>query len=451
MAKLLATYDLSTPDGGALFEQRLARLASSAGVSGEFHRIAAELIADTRERGDAAIVEHMRRFTDPGYAAERMVVAQEAMAEADGWLSRERPELSAAIDRAIGHVTEYQRHLVPEDDAGVEIGGARLGLRWTPIAPAGLLVPGGSATLFSSLVMLAVPALAAGLKPDEISVVTPPPTIKGDAPAADAKRPDISPITLAVAHRLGLTKVYRVGGPPAVAALAYGTETIAPVNLIAGPGHPVVQAAKLQVGGTVGIDGYYGASEIVTVADATADPSRIAADLLAQAEHDPGKCFLIAWEPGVIDAVQAEVARQFGGLSRQAAVAAALADESCAVLCDGPGAAAELVDRLAAEHVNLAVADPEAFLATVRHGGEFFLGDTTPVAAGDYYAGPSHALPTGTTARFTSGVSVYTFLKRSGVVGYPDGMPRQAIDDIAAMAEAEGLDGHAASVRARGG
>ncbi|MEO0586803.1 MAG: histidinol dehydrogenase [Planctomycetota bacterium] len=446
----LPVYKLATREGASAFEQRLARLAASAGVSGEFHRIAAELIADTRERGDVAIVEHMRRFTDPGYAAERMVVAPEAMAEADGWLSRERADLSAAIDRAIGHVTEYQRHLVPKDDGGVEIGGARLGLRWTPIAPAGLLVPGGSATLFSSLIMLAVPALAAGLKPDEISVVTPPPTITGDAPAAGAT-PDISPITLAVAHRLGLTKVYRVGGPPAVAALAYGTETIAAVNLIAGPGHPVVQAAKLQVGGTVGIDGYYGASEIVTVADASADPARIAADLLAQAEHNPGKCFLIAWERGVIDAVQAEVARQFDGLSRQAAMAAAMADESCAVLCDGPATAAELVDRLAAEHVNLAVADSEAFLATVKHGGEFFLGDATPVAAGDYYAGPSHALPTGTTARFTSGVSVYTFLKRSGVVGYPDGMPRQAVEDIAAMAEAEGLDGHAASVRARGG
>ncbi|MEM0915106.1 MAG: histidinol dehydrogenase [Planctomycetota bacterium] len=450
--RLLPTYDLSTGDGVAAFDTRLDRLRRSATVAGDFHRIAAELIEDTGQRGDTAIVEHMRRFTDPTFTADQMRVAPDVMADADQQLRAEQANLSAAIDRAIAHVAEYQRHLVPADAEPMTIAGAELGMRWTPISPAGLLVPGGSATLFSTLIMLAVPAIAAGVSPDDITVVSPPPTIKGDADGVgttgDAK-PDISPITLAVAHRLGLSKVYRIGGPPAVAALALGTETIDPVSLIAGPGHPVVQAAKLQMAGTVGIDGYYGASEIVTVADSTADPSCIAADLLAQAEHDPGKCFLIAWEPGVIDAIEAELAKQLTQRQRIDAIKAGLANESCAVLCDSRDAAAELVDRLAAEHVNLAVTDPRAFLAQVQHGGEFFLGDTTPVAAGDYYAGPSHCLPTGTTARFTSGVSVYTFLKRSGVVGYPDGMPAQAIADIATMAEAEGLDAHAASVQQR--
>ncbi|MEM1209982.1 MAG: histidinol dehydrogenase [Planctomycetota bacterium] len=448
MTQFLPTYDLATETGRDAFDARLDRLRRSATVTGDFHRIAAELIEDTRQRGDAAIVEHMRRFTDPTFDADRMRVAPELMADADQQLRAEQPDLSTTIDRAITHVTEYQRHLVPADAEPVTIAGAELGMRWTPISPAGLLVPGGSATLFSTLIMLAVPAIAAGVKPDDLTVVSPPPTIKGDAPTGDAK-PDISPITLAVAHRLGLSNVYRIGGPPAVAALALGTETVDPVSLIAGPGHPVVQAAKLQMAGTVGIDGYYGASEIVTVADGTADPSCIAADLLAQAEHDPGKCFLIAWEPGVIDAIEAELAGQLPRRQRIDAIMAGLANESCAVLCDSRDAAAELVDRLAAEHVNLAVADPKAFLATVQHGGEFFLGDATPVAAGDYYAGPSHCLPTGTTARFTSGVSVYTFLKRSGVVGYPAGMPTQAIADIAAMATAEGLDAHAASVQQR--
>ncbi|MEM9252811.1 MAG: histidinol dehydrogenase [Planctomycetota bacterium] len=448
---LLPTYDLATDAGRDAFDARLDRLRRSATVAGDFHRIAAELIEDTRQRGDAAIVEHMRRFTDPTFAADRMRVPPEVMAEVDQQLRAEQANLSAAIDRAIAHVTEYQRHLVPADAEPMTIAGAELGMRWTPIAPAGLLVPGGSATLFSTLIMLAVPAIAAGVKPDDIAVVSPPPTIKpgSDTSEISHQTSDISPITLAVAHRLGLSKVYRIGGPPAVAALALGTETIDPVSLIAGPGHPVVQAAKLQMAGTVGIDGYYGASEIVTVADSTADPSCIAADLLAQAEHDPGKCFLIAWEPGVIDAIEAELGKQLPRRDRIEAIKAGLANESCAVICDSRDAAAELVDRLAAEHVNLAVADPQAFLAQVQHGGEFFLGDATPVAAGDYYAGPSHCLPTGTTARFTSGVSVYTFLKRSGVVGYPGGMPAQAIADVAAMAEAEGLDAHAASVQQR--
>jgi len=441
---LLPTYDLVTADGVAAFDARLDRLRNSAGASGEFHRIAAELIDDTRQRGDDAIVDHMRRFTDPGFTADRMRVAPEVMAKANNELSQHQPDLSNAIDRAIANVTEYQRHLMPQDAEPVTIAGAELGMRWTPIAPVGLLVPGGSATLFSSLIMLAVPALAAGIPPEAITVVSPPPTAKPNTPPGD-----ISPITLAVAHRLGLTRVFRIGGPPAVAALAYGTDTIAPVNLIAGPGHPVVQAAKLQLAGTVGIDGYYGASEIVTVADQTASPARVASDLLAQAEHDPGKCFLLAWQKDVIANIQAELDIQLPKLTRIDAIKRALADESCAVLCDSPAAAAALVDRLASEHVNLAVADPRAFLEQVTHGGEFFLGDATPVAAGDYYAGPSHTLPTGTTARFTSGVSVYTFLTRSGVVAYPHGMPDQAVNDIAAIAAAEGLDAHAASVQRR--
>jgi histidinol dehydrogenase len=453
-ADLLPTYDLANDAGVAAFDDRLDRLRNSASASGEFHRIAAELIDDTRQRGDDAIVDHMRHFTDPGFTPDRMRVPPEVMADAEATLRRDQPDLSAAIDRAIDHVTAYQRHLLPVDAEPITIAGAELGLRWTPISPVGLLVPGGSATLFSSLIMLAVPALAAGVAPDAITVVSPPPTVRPDrtdprSPLTAHASPDISPITLAVAHRLGLSRVFRIGGPPAVAALAHGTDTIDPVDLIAGPGHPVVQAAKLQLAGTVGIDGFYGASEIVTVADATADPVRIASDLLAQAEHDPGKCFLIAWDADVIANVKAALAAQLPALDRQPAIAAALADDSCAVLCEDARAAAGLVDRLAAEHVNLAVQDPHAFLDTVTHGGEFFLGDAAPVAAGDYYAGPSHTLPTATTARFSSGVSAYTFLKRSGVVAYPDGMPDQAIDDIVAMAQAEGLDAHAASARRR--
>jgi histidinol dehydrogenase len=307
-------------------------------------------------------------------------------------------------------------------------------------------VPGGSAVLFSTLIMLAVPAIVAGVDPKKISVVHPLPNRR----AGNEGPTDISPIVLAAAHMLGIEKVYRVGGAEAVAALAYGTDTIAPVDFIAGPGNVYGQLAKAQVNGTVGIDGFYGPSEIVTIADETANPVRIASDLIAQAEHDPGKCFLVVWSRGVLDAIIDEVKKQLGQRKRRDAIVRALENESCAVIVKDIDEAAEVANRFAAEHVNLAVVDPDALLAKVRHAGEVFLGDTTPVAAGDYYAGPSHCLPTGTTARFTSGISVYTFLKRTGTVAYHSGMPAQAIDHIARMADAEGLDGHAHSARVRG-
>lgn len=437
---MFPVYDLTQPHDRAGLDARLASLRGAADPDGKWATLAAELITDTRQRGDAAIVDHLRQFTDPAYSADRMRVTTQELADADASLSG---ELRGAIERAIANVTTYQQHIKPADAAPVMLAGAELGLRWTPITPVGLLVPGGSAVLFSSLIMLAVPAIVAGVDPKDITVVTPPPYRKEAGPAKD-----ISPITLAVAKMLGIEKVYRIGGPPAVAALAYGTRTIDPVSIIAGPGHPVVQAAKLRVNGVVGIDAFYGASEIVTVADDACDVDAVAADLIAQAEHDPGKCFLVAWDRGVIDAIAASIEKQLPDRARRAAIKTSFKDASFALVVQDIDAAAEWVDTFAAEHVNLAVADPKALLAKVRHGGEFFLGDT-PVAAGDYYAGPSHTLPTDTTARFASGVSCFTFMKRSGTVGYPGGLPAQVIADIAAMAEAEGLDGHAASVRLR--
>ena len=204
------------------------------------------------------------------------------------------------------------------------------------------------------------------------------------------------------------------------------------------------------VSGVCGTDGgFYGPSEIVTIADDSADPRCVAADLIAQAEHDPGKCFLISWSRAVIDSIVTEVATQLEKRGRVKAIESALRDESAVLLVADEDEAAQVADAIAAEHVNLAVKDPEAWLERLRNGGEFFLGDQTPVAAGDYYAGPSHCLPTGSTARFASGISVYTFLKRSGTVYYRDGMPGRAIDAIAELAELEGLDAHAESVRVR--
>ncbi len=347
------------------------------------------------------------------------------------------------FETSIENVRAYQRHLRPADPKPLSVGGAELGLRFTPVGSVGMLVPGGKAAYPSSVIMLAVPALEAGVPLDALSLVSPPTN------AGMSGTRDISPLVLATCQLLGITNVYRIGGAQAVAALAMGTQTVKAVDMIVGPGNVYTQLAKQQLAGQVGIDGFYGPSEIVTIADDTADPARVAADLIAQAEHDPGRCFLVAWSPTVIEAVNSQISRQLVDRLRKTPIERSLRDWSAALLVADPDEAADVANILAAEHVNLAVADPAGWLPRLKNGGEFFLGDATPVAAGDYIAGPSHCLPTGTTARFASGISVYTFLKRSGTVCYRQGMPLATIDAIAAFAQAEGLDGHAASARIR--
>ena len=439
---MLGLCDLSTEAGAAKLETILNRLRGTASASSDAAAAVARIVTDVAGRGDAAVVDYMRQWTDPAFDAQRIRVSRDELASASALVDQ---ALLGSIDRAIEHVRVYQQHVRPVDPEPVVIDGAQLGLRWTPMDSAGLYVPGGTAVLFSTLIMLAVPALVAGVPAEKISVVSPPPTRVGDEPAGD-----ISPVVLATAHRLGIDKVYRLGGGQAVAALAYGTETVEPVDIIAGPGNVFVQLAKAQVSGKVGTDnGFYGPSEIVTVADASADPRNVAADLLAQAEHNPGKCFLVVWDKTVLAGILKEVQKQFPQRSRGEAIKAALSQESAAILARDQDHAVDIANTIACEHVNLAVADPKAMLERIRHAGEVFLGDSTPVASGDYYAGPSHCLPTGTTARFTSGVSCHTFLKRTGTVAYPQGMPRQAMEDVARMADAEGLDGHAASARVR--
>ncbi|MBB6430488.1 histidinol dehydrogenase [Algisphaera agarilytica] len=442
---MLPIYDLQTPDGQAGLDACLARLRDTASATGDAAKTVADVMADVQAHGDAALVKYMQKWTDPAFDAARIRVTAEELAEAEATLA-ENAELRDAIQRAIDNVREYQQHVMPADTGTVTINGAELGMRWTAVDKVGLCVPGGTAVLFSTLVMLAVPAMVAGVAPENIHVMSPPPTA-GTGMGTN----DISPIVLGTCKMLGITNVYRIGGAQGVAALGHGTESVPQVDLIAGPGNIFVQLAKAQLGAACGTDnGFYGPSEIVTVADASANPRCVGADLIAQAEHNPGKCFLVAWEAGVIDAIVDEVETQLWERDRTEAIVNALRDESCAVVANDEAHAIEIANTFAAEHVNLAVADPQKMLDQIRHAGEVFLGDQTPVAAGDYHAGPSHCLPTGTTARFTSGVSVYTFLKRTGTVAYPSGMSSQTIADIAAMAEAEGLDGHAASARVRG-
>jgi histidinol dehydrogenase len=446
VATPLPILDFATAAGREEFEARLTRLRGTTSLVGDTAKVVAEIIEDVRVRGDDAVVELMRKFADPEFEASRICVAEADFDAAEKALD---PALRESLEASIANVRAYQQHILPSDAAPVTIAGAELGLRHSPVASAGLTVPGGAAVLFSTIVMLAVPAMVAGVDPRKIRIVNPPPT---RTPGRDdAGTRDISPIVLATCRLLGVDTVYRIGGAQAVAALAYGTETVEAVDLIAGPGNVYGQLAKQMVAGVVGTDGgFYGPSEIVTIADESADPACVASDLIAQAEHDPGKCFLIGWSKQVVERIVAEVDAQLAARGRSKIIERALEADSAAIVVADEDQAVELADRVAAEHVNLAVADPERLLGRLRNGGEFFLGDVSPVATGDYYAGPSHCLPTGTTARFASGISAYTFLKRSGTVHYRNGMSARAIEDVARLAEAEGLDAHAESARVRG-
>jgi histidinol dehydrogenase len=445
VATAFPILDLSTEAGRSNFEGRLSKLRQTTSLSGDTASVVSGIIEDVRKRGDVAVVELMRKFTDPRFEASAIRVDAADFDRAEASMD---PTLRRSIEASIANVRAYQQHILPARTTPVVIEGAELGLRHAPVASAGLTVPGGAAVLFSTVIMLAVPAIVAGVDPRQIRIVNPPPTRR---PGEDEGSGDISPVVLATCRMLGVDTVYRIGGAQAVAALAYGTETVEAVDLIAGPGNVYGQLAKQMVAGVVGTDGgFYGPSEIVAVADETADPACVASDLIAQAEHDPGKCFLVCWSTDVARGIVNEVERQLAERGRSEIIERALESDSAAVVVRDEDEAVEIADRVAAEHVNLAVADPERLLERLRNGGEFFLGDQSPVATGDYYAGPSHCLPTGTTARFASGVSAYTFLKRSGTVFYRNGMPETAIENVARLAEAEGLDAHAESARVRG-
>jgi histidinol dehydrogenase len=431
----LPVYRYADADDRQRIDALMGRLREQASGGGDVASDVAAIIDQVRQRGDEAVVDYMRQWTDPDFTADRIKVSQ---AELDAAAKSLDPKLREALLAAIANVRTYQQHVMPAEPLPLENDGAVLGMKFTPLRRVGLAVPGGTASYPSTVIMNAVPAQVAGVS--ELAVVCPPPTGGGG---------DISPLVLAACRLLGISEVYRIGGAQAMAALALGTDTVPAVDFIAGPGNAYVQQAKRQLFGTVGIDGFYGPSEVVVLADASADPVMLAADLLAQAEHDPGCCFLVSSDPAVIEAIAAEVQSQLPDRARKDAIVQALTDWSAAIIADNDKQAVAIVDELAGEHVTLAVKDPNKALRQIRNGGAFFLGDRTPVASGDYYAGPSHCLPTGTTARFTSGISVFTFLKRSSVEQYPMGPGPMAIDHIVALAEAEGLDAHAESVRKR--
>jgi histidinol dehydrogenase len=436
---LIPIFNLQQPTGRAAVEALLQRLrldpADLALSRGERAKEAAAVLAilnDVAQRGDEAIVESSRRFDDPDFSADQIRVTPQEMAAAAERVSN---ELMHALRRSIAQVREYQSHIMPQPPAHLLRLGVELGLRFTPLDSAGLYFPGGKASYPSSLIMLAVPAQVAGVK--RIAVATPP------------SKYGRSDLVLAACHELQLTEVFRAGGAAAIAALAFGTATIPAVDKIVGPGNNYVQMAKRLLAGGVGIDGYLGPSEILTIADDSGDPRAIAADLIAQAEHDPGSCYLLTTSSKLATAVADELDRQTATRDRSAAVEKSLQNKSAIVVDSSMDALVNLANRFAAEHVNLQTRDNDAVLTKLVHAGAIFIGPHSPVAAGDYVAGPSHCLPTNTTARFASGISVYEFLKRSSVARYePAGLANDAAA-IVALATAEGLDGHAASVKIR--
>jgi histidinol dehydrogenase len=392
-----------------------------------------KILADVADRGDDAVVESSRRFDDPNFTAEQIRVTPEEMKSAAG---RIVPEVMAALRRSIAQVREYQSHIMPQPPATLTRPGVELGLRFTPLDSAGLYFPGGKASYPSSLIMLAVPAQVAGVK--QIVVCTPP------------SKYGRSDVVLAACHELKLEHVYRAGGAAAIAAMAFGTATIPRVDKIVGPGNTYVQLAKRALAGAVGIDGFLGPSEILVLADETGRADVIAADLIAQAEHDPGSCYLFTTSQPLADRVKRELEAQTSVLDRADAIKKALAERSAIVVGSSMDDLIAWANRFAAEHVSLQVKDEQGVLKKLVHAGAVFIGPFSPVAAGDYVAGPSHCLPTNTTARFSSGISVYEFLKRGSVVRYDASGLAGDADAIVALATAEQLAGHAASVHARG-
>ncbi len=390
------------------------------------------ILEQVADNGDAALVEIAKKFDDPDFSPDQLRVTPSEMAEA---ARRVDKDVLSAIKRSIAQVREYQSHMMPAAKPPLMRGGLEMGMKWTPLDSVGVYFPGGKAAYPSSLIMLAVPAQTAGVK--RIVVCTP------------GSKFGKSDVVLAAAHEIGIEEMYRVGGAAAVGALAFGTESIRAVDKIVGPGNSYVQIAKRLVAGCVGIDGYLGPSEILTLADDSANPAFVASDLIAQAEHDPGSCFLLTTSESLAKEVLKQIEQQLHSLKRVEPITRALREESMIVVHDSMDGLIELANIIACEHVNLQTKNDADMLAKLRHAGAVYAGEYSPVAAGDYVAGPSHCLPTNTTARFASGISVYEFMKRSSVVRYDrDSLSRDA-QAIVALANAEQLDAHAASVSVR--
>ncbi|MDW6025748.1 histidinol dehydrogenase [Mesorhizobium sp. BAC0120] len=416
------------------FEARFAAfLATKREVSVEVDDAVRAIVAKVRAEGDAALAEYSLKFDQADLAAIGLAVSRE---DVEAAYSQADPKTVEALTFARDRIASHHQRQRPADDRYVDQVGVELGSRWTAIEAVGLYVPGGTASYPSSVLMNAVPAKVAGVERIVITVPAP----KGE----------INPLVLVAADLAGVSEIYRVGGAQAIAALAYGTETIRPVAKIVGPGNAYVAAAKRQVFGRVGIDMIAGPSEVLIVADADNDPDWIAADLLAQAEHDTAaQSILITNDAGFADAVEKALQRQIKLLARAETAAASWRDFGATIIVRNFDEAVPLVDRVAAEHLELALAGAEDFLGRIRNAGAIFIGSHTPEVIGDYVGGSNHVLPTARSARFSSGLSVLDFMKRTSILKLGPDQLRELGPAAIALAKAEGLDAHGRSVAIR--
>ncbi|MDO5648509.1 histidinol dehydrogenase [Paracoccus sp. (in: a-proteobacteria)] len=401
--------------------------------SADVNDVVAGIIADVRDRGDAALCELTARFDRLDLTPETLRFSDDQIATE---IARVTAEDRAALELAADRIRAYHARQMPDDAQWTDEQGATLGWRWTPVSAAGLYVPGGQAAYPSSVLMNAIPARVAGVERLVICVPTP-----GGV---------VNPLVLLAAQLAGVDEIYRVGGAQAIAALAYGTDTIAPVDKITGPGNAYVAAAKRQVFGRVGIDMIAGPSEVLVIADADQNPDWIAWDLLAQAEHDAdAQSILITTDPALAQAVAASVDRILPTLERADIAGASWRDYGTIITVDHLDQAAALSNRIAPEHLELCVADPEGLAQKCTHAGAIFLGAYTPEAVGDYVSGPNHVLPTARSARFSSGLSVMDFLKRTTLARLTPGALAAIGPAAVQLAASEGLQAHGASVQAR--
>ncbi len=410
-----------------------ALLAAKRETAPDVNETVAAILADVRDRGDDAVIDYTERFDRVRLTAETM---RFTAAEIEAAVAACGEDALAALKLAAARIRAFHERQIPGALSYTDEAGVRLGQRWTAIGAAGLYVPGGTAAYPSSVLMNALPASVAGVERRVMVVPTPDGVV--------------NPLVLAAARIAGITEIYRIGGAQAVAALAWGTATIAPVDKVVGPGNAWVAAAKRQVFGTVGIDMIAGPSEILVVADGENDPGWIAMDLLSQAEHDESaQSILITDDADFAAQVERAVEGHLKTLPRAAIAGKSWEDYGAVILVDSLDDAVPLVDRIAPEHLELAVAEPETLAAAVRNAGAIFLGRHTPEAIGDYVAGPNHVLPTARSARFSSGLGVADFMKRTTTVACDADSLSRIGPAAVTLAKAEGLGAHALSVALR--
>ena len=422
--------DATTPD---FEEQFAALLGAKREDSPDVDAAVAEIIADVRARGDAAVIELTERFDRLTLTPETLRFAPE---EIEALIAEVPQHEREALELAAERIRAYHARQMPEDASWVDESGATLGWRWTPVSAAGLYVPGGLASYPSSVLMNAIPAKVAGVERLAITVPTP------DGVA--------NPLVLLAARLAGVDEIYRIGGAQAVAALAYGTTSIAFVDKITGPGNAFVAAAKRRVFGKVGIDMIAGPSEILVIADGDNDPDWIALDMLSQAEHDESaQSILITTDRAMAKAVEAAIERHLLTLERREIAGKSWRDYGAVILVPDLDVAAALSNRIAPEHLELCVVDPDGLSEQITHAGAIFLGAWTPEAIGDYVGGPNHVLPTARSARFSSGLSVMDFVKRTTLAKMTPAALRAIGPAAETLAISESLEAHGLSVRAR--